>query len=193
MRVVDCVDATFALHCRSLGKHVKADYSPDLLVAIERGGLRVAQEILASGVLDTDLVSVNAFRPTTAVKRRLRLNVLVSRLPRLISNWLRLIEHHVRVITSTRTTLRAPDVAISPQARAGISISQRLLIVDDAVDSGATLAAVIRELRTITTAEIRSGVLAVTFPSPAVTPEYAVHRNGVLLRLPWSDDIGGSE
>jgi hypoxanthine phosphoribosyltransferase len=192
MRVVDCVDATFALQCRTLAKRAAADYSPDLLVAIERGGLHVAREILSGGVLAADLVAVTAQRPTTAVKRRWNLRATLSRLPRPIANWVRLLEHYVRLATIGRTSARVPEVTASPQVRERIAASRRLLVVDDAVDSGATMAAVIRELRTMTDAEIRSAVLAVTFPAPAVTPEYAVHRSGVLLRLPWSDDAGSA-
>lgn len=192
MRVVDCVDETFAEHCRTLAEFAAADYCPDLLVAIERGGLHVAHEILAGGVLAADLVTLTAHRPATAVKRGLKLKVPISRLPRFIANWLRLLEHYIRLTTTTRTSVPAPDVIAGPQVRARISASERLLVVDDAVDSGATLAAVIRELRMITEAEIRSAVLVVTFPAPAVIPEYAVHRKGVLLRLPWSDDAGSA-
>lgn len=192
MRVVDCVDATFALHCRTLAERATADYSPDLLVAIERGGLHVAQEMLTSGVLAADLVTVTAHRPATAVKRRWNLRAPLSRLPRPVANGLRLLEHHVRLATTTRTSGRAPDVVADAQVRARIAASERLLVVDDAVDSGATLAAVLQELRSVTEAEVRSAVLAVTFPAPAVIPEYAVHRKGVLLRLPWSDDAGSA-
>ena len=65
----------------------------------------------------------------------------------------------------------------------------RLLVVDDAVDSGVTLATVIDLLRNTCPdrTEIRSAVITVTLEEPRAEPDYALYR-GVLCRFPWSFD-----
>lgn len=78
--------------------------------------------------------------------------------------------------------------AIAARVCAG-SFGQRLLVVDDAVDSGVTLATVLNVLRALCPAgtEIRSAVVTVTLDGPLIQPDFALHR-GILCRFPWSFD-----
>jgi hypoxanthine phosphoribosyltransferase len=64
-----------------------------------------------------------------------------------------------------------------------------LLVVDDAVDSGATLSRVLAAVAGLAPpgTEIRSAVIAVTTKSPCVEPTYALYRQR-LCRFPWSID-----
>lgn len=64
-----------------------------------------------------------------------------------------------------------------------------VMVVDDAVDSGITLAAVLRTLRACCppATELRTAAITVTRPDPVVKPDYALYR-GVLCRFPWSFD-----
>jgi hypoxanthine phosphoribosyltransferase len=69
------------------------------------------------------------------------------------------------------------------------SRAQRVLVVDDAVDSGVTLATVLRLLRETSPAdtELRSAVVTVTLAQPLAEPDFVLYR-GVLCRFPWSFD-----
>jgi hypoxanthine phosphoribosyltransferase len=82
--------------------------------------------------------------------------------------------------TSRQPRSRVPTRRVSPS---------RVMVVDDAVDSGVTLAAVLRTLRESCPpgTELRTAAITVTRPSPAVEPDYALWR-GVLCRFPWSFD-----
>ena len=62
-------------------------------------------------------------------------------------------------------------------------------MVDDAVDSGVTLAAVLDLLRDTCRRDIRfrSAVITVTLDNPMTEPDYTLYR-GVPCRFPWSFD-----
>lgn len=79
-------------------------------------------------------------------------------------------------------------IPVNPLEIAG-SAPARILVVDDAVDSGATLRTVIATIRsTWPDAEIRSAVLTVTRSRPLILPDYTLYPRGTLLRFPWSLD-----
>ena len=64
---------------------------------------------------------------------------------------------------------------------------RKVLIVDDAVDSGATMLAVAEALREANPeAEIRTAAITVTTPKPLITPDYSMYKD--LIRFPWSMD-----
>jgi hypoxanthine phosphoribosyltransferase len=186
MRVVDCLGESFTAHCRALSDLAIPDYSPDLVVAIRQGGLHVAREMLSDAASGIGLVTVAAHRPGTAVKRRLDTAIVVRRLPRSLANGLRILEHYARLYLGSGS--QPPTVEVDSATRLRVAASARILVVDDAVDSGTTLDAVLRHLAALGRAEIRTAVLTVTFPQPAVLPDYTVYPKGVLLRFPWSDD-----
>jgi hypoxanthine phosphoribosyltransferase len=67
-----------------------------------------------------------------------------------------------------------------------------VLVVDDAVDSGVTLATVLRLLRESSPpdTQFRSAVVTVTLAQPLAEPDFVLYR-GVLCRFPWSFDAAG--
>jgi hypoxanthine phosphoribosyltransferase len=64
-----------------------------------------------------------------------------------------------------------------------------MLIVDDAVDTGVTLAVVMEALvkRAPAAATIRSAVVTLTTTKPVIAPDYVLIRQK-LCRFPWSMD-----
>ena len=66
---------------------------------------------------------------------------------------------------------------------------KRILVADDAVDSGVTLQTVLQELREIACrgTELRSVAITQTLPDPHVAPNYVLWRE-TLCRFPWSLD-----
>ncbi len=65
-----------------------------------------------------------------------------------------------------------------------------LLIVDDAVDSGTSLAAVVTAVRkTYPSIIIRSAVITVTGDNPLYMPDYYLYNDSILVRMPWSIDV----
>jgi hypoxanthine phosphoribosyltransferase len=63
------------------------------------------------------------------------------------------------------------------------------LVIDDAVDSGATLATALQVLRDVCPpgTEMRSAAITQTLDRPMVRPDYVLHR-GTLCRFPGSFD-----
>ncbi len=74
-----------------------------------------------------------------------------------------------------------------PEISSGVS---RVVVIDDAVDSGATLHKVMTELQAVyPTVTFKSAVLTVTSPAPIYRPDYTLFDNQTLIRTPWSIDM----
>lgn len=66
----------------------------------------------------------------------------------------------------------------------------QVLVVDDAVDSGITMQAVVEALRRARPdVEVRAAVITVTTGRPSVSPDYTLYNNHTLIRFPWSIDM----
>jgi hypoxanthine phosphoribosyltransferase len=117
-------------------------------------------------------------------------------LPASARDLLRRIEYRY-VIAPRARHARAQQIdgteAMAIAARlAALASPPRILVADDAVDSGITLATVLRLLREIAPArsEVRSAAITQTLEHPTVQPDYVLfHR--VLCRFPWSFDATG--
>lgn len=64
------------------------------------------------------------------------------------------------------------------------------MIVDDAVDSGASMQGVLTALRELSPeSEIRTAAVTQTRSKPVVRPDYALFRDRTLIRFPWAMDM----
>ena len=187
MDVTTLDETDFAHHCLLLESGTR-DYAPDLIVSIARGGDYVASHIYSR----TPHVSVRLQRPTTALKRMTgRLTGLVRLLPLETRNRLRSWEHR-RLMARN---VRVPDFELDSVTRQAIEGATSVLVVDDAVDTGATLAAVLRAIRAVPgTRAVHSAAIAVTAPDRAVClPDTAVYTGRGLVRFPWSMDYNDKD
>ena len=67
--------------------------------------------------------------------------------------------------------------------------SPEILIIDDAIDSGDTLSAIVESLRkTNPDTSITTAVMTETTLHPRVRADYTLYRNRTLIRFPWSND-----
>jgi uncharacterized protein len=185
----------FATACAELMQQVELSYAPTLLIGVRTGGLVVAEAMAGAVAGGVPVAPLTCRRAATGAKARLPfLARTLSALPRPVTDTLRVAELR---LSAGRRRARAPAQAvdqveaeaIAARVRAGPG-GERLLVVDDAVDSGVTLGAVLRVLRGLCpeATEIRSAVVTVTLDSPLVQPDFALHR-GVLCRFPWSFDV----
>ncbi len=71
-----------------------------------------------------------------------------------------------------------------------IAVETPLVIVDDAIDTGKTIALIINSLLVlgVDRQSIKVVVIAHTLPNPVVRADY-YYSDGVLFRFPWSGDI----
>lgn len=131
-------------------------------------------------------------RPSTKLKDKAPgIFTVLKHLPLVVSNWLRMAESQYLYLHSRRhRNVSCP--ALSPKLRDFIfelPAGSSILLVDDSIDSGATLAGCIEALREVNpTINITVATLTVTMPSPLVEPDFSLYTGRTLVRFPWSKD-----
>lgn len=178
MRVVTLSEPEFDRRCRELELMCR-EFAPDLIIGIARGGAIVAGRMFAS----IPHIEVALGRRSTPAKERLR--PLIEMLPQAVNNFLRKAESALR---EKLIRPEVPHLDLSPATEAAIAAARSILIVDDAVDSGSTLAAVLAATNRAATdgTEVRSAAITVTTPAPIVFPDRSIFSNRTLVRFPWA-------
>jgi hypoxanthine phosphoribosyltransferase len=175
-------------------QRVDADFAPTLLVGIKNGGLVVAETMARFAASRPPVMPLTSRRAATGTKSRLPLlRTMLLALPMSARDLLRRVEH--RYFIAPRAQAGRQQYVDQTEANAirqhlsANSGPERVLVVDDAVDSGVTLGAVLHVLRDIALpgTEMRAAVITQTLDNPTVRPDYALH-HGTLCRFPWSFD-----
>jgi glycosyltransferase involved in cell wall biosynthesis/hypoxanthine phosphoribosyltransferase len=181
-RVITLSRREFADTSLALGQMVLSDgYIPDVIVGIRHGGLCVA-EALAGLFPEAKMTAVDMKRPGSRLKCHAK--NFMKHLPQGLLDRFRIWESNLmeRGSVSVHVPVCIPDELKSLE-------DVKVLVVDDAVDSGATLGSVMENLRRVSPrASFRSAVLTVTTRKPAVRPDYCLYDNNILIRFPWSMD-----
>ena len=173
----------------------RSGFDPDLIVGIATGGVLVVEAMEHTGARR---FSCELRRTSTERRSRSPLfQRVVSRLPYIVSDRLRQLED----VIGQRLPLDAkapPETGpafhrdIDAIVQAAVEDQARnILVVDDAVDSGVTLAAVVQSLRhqLRNAVDVRSAAITVTRPPGRrlVSPDYVLYED-TLCRFPWSFD-----
>lgn len=187
----------FDAACAALMHQVLSEYRPNLLVGIRTGGFFVAQAMAPASRVPVPVLPLTCRRVATGMKARVKiLPRLLTTMPQPMVDRLRWLEH--RLLSNRRRNAAAPQ-RIEPGEAEAIAehlaqagTPQRVLVVDDAVDSGVTLATVLELLGRVcpSQTEFRTAVVTVTLDQPLVQPDFVLYR-GVLCRFPWSFDAAG--
>ena len=184
----------FEAACALLMRLVEADYAPTLLIGIRTGGMFVAEAMVRARAAPLPVLPLTCRRPATGVKARMPLlRTAVASLPRSVADLTRRLEH--RWFSMRRLDRHQPqDIDLSEAEAISAWLRKaphpaRILVADDAVDSGVTLQTVLQELREIGRrgTELRSAAITQTLPDPHVAPNYVLWRE-TLCRFPWSLD-----
>lgn len=170
-------------------------FAPEVVVGIATGGVRVVEAMEVDESIA--VFTCRLRRASTQTKERSRSGHILRALPRRVADGLRVVEDW---FGARRPVLpvQAPDLlvqeltAVADHVRAhGL---QRVAVVDDAVDSGATLACVMDTLRGLLPrgVDLRSAVVTQTRPeeSRLVGADFSLYEL-VLVRFPWSLDYRG--
>ena len=193
MNVITLDDEKFERVCVSLANKIKEYGEPLALVGVRNGGAVVARHVfdhLAKENKGLRYFEAGASRKSTTAKSSAGIKNVLSRLPSMLSDWLRLMEYY---LVSLRMRLfQAVDRAIKLDSDLLDYIttldSGRLFIIDDAIDSGATVKNLLDEPDVINPAlEYKVAVIVVTQKKPLIHPDVSVFDN-ILLRYPWSND-----
>jgi uncharacterized protein len=169
----------------------RSGFIPDGVVGIETGGLKVVESLTIPPAI---VLRCRMARPSTELKKSRPGRRVLRMLPYALADQFRLIEDWVgsrdkpSVPPPTEELLRGIEEIARTVAERGLT---RLLIVDDAVDSGGTLGCVMSALRSRLPEEVRVVSAVVTRTRPpertATEPDFALH-SMVLCRFPWSFD-----
>lgn len=168
-----------------------AERKPDLIIGIQSGGWHVATAITTP---QTTLLPITCRRDSTTKKQQSYLFNILASLPYRVTDWLRVLEHLYRAGKHTE----AKKVVFDPAEVAAIGDYLRenpeafVLIIDDAVDSGATLKNVTETVCGLITPPqiVKTAAITVTTCTPLIEPDYSLHHH-VLCRFPWSYDYKG--
>jgi uncharacterized protein len=160
-----------------LADQVRADgFAPDLIVCVESAGWPIGLNI--NEHFGAQLESVRAERVGKRMKQRL--GWLLRSIPASLRAWLRALEQ--------RANLHGRMAERSVQMDVVELSGKRILIVDDAVDTGHTIREVIGllETRGACPEDIRVAAITQTMPSPAVAPHFVLFHT--ICSFPWSED-----
>jgi len=167
-------------------------FEADLVIGVKRGGAIVAKHLFTKLSVKKEMqyTEVSFSRLTTESKKSWRVSKVLTKLPYFLLNILRNIEVYLLELFKPKHYFsdREHLIVLDATLRDILSKSKKILIVDDAVDSGKTLLAIksvlLRENEAL---EIRSAVLTSTHKKSYLTVEYKLYEN-VLLRCPWAED-----
>ena len=131
-------------------------------------------------------------RKDTHKKEHGVLHKILQSLPYFLLNWLRMAEMlYEEVKAKKKNPKREGIVSFSDEVNACLESGGRnVLVVDDAIDTGATLKLVkdtIMEKYPNTIVKI--AVITVTSKHPIIDADYCLYHDRTLLRFPWSNDI----
>jgi hypoxanthine phosphoribosyltransferase len=190
--------------CGRLWDISQQGFQPNLVVGVRSGGWCVAEEMKVArnppGVL---FVPLTCRRPTSDVKGKSALFLWSLKvLPYPILNLLRLVEYYALTLPRCRAVRRtgAAELRVADEielagirdAVAALRSDARVLIVDDSLDSGATLAIVIKTVRSLLPAQsiVRTAAYTVLGPAPIVEADFFLYQR-INCRFPWSYDFHG--
>ncbi|MEP5764900.1 MAG: hypothetical protein ABJ308_09905 [Halieaceae bacterium] len=190
MNVITLSDTLLAEYCKSLQDCIAiAGFKPDVIIPIANGGAYVAERM---DFQDAKICVVSLKREGSRIKEQLKLAYILKALPYWLLNLFRIAEAKILERTQQPEQLDRSEIEkIREELKKVLPLHQTaILIVDDAVDSGKTLATVMMATRDLAgpQVDIRSASLVVTTASPRIVPDYFLIGED-LLRFPWSNDF----
>jgi hypoxanthine phosphoribosyltransferase len=205
MQVITLTPALLAEACSQLSCRVKAGgCSPSLLIGIQHGGAEVARR-MRSDFPEAAYCEVRLSRPGTEQKSNGLTHRLLQHLPLWMCDTLRIVESRVnewrskgkdpvrigtiRLPQDIASNLSNPSNPSNPQTPQTLQTPPSILLIDDAIDTGATIQqARLQLLEQFPDITIRVAVITVTIPHPLCDADFCLYHNRTLCRFPWSND-----
>lgn len=177
----------------ALNAEIFKEFIPDIIVGIPSGGYIVAEIMAKEAAHKPELAAISRRRTSTDTKRKIKgLKSALRLLPYAITDRMRILEHK-KLMAKPKNNRNefAPDdneVALFRRLLKE-KPTAKILIVDDAVDSGSTMKAVFDLLqKEAPTNNIKTAAITVTTDNPVIQPDYTLYSH-VLCRMPWSFDF----
>lgn len=188
MKVITITHEEFADMCSLLASRVAdAGMTPDVIIGIKRGGSYVADR-LCPYFPCAKRADVEMRRHSTKIKSHKIIRTILRCLPHLLLNVARIIESYC---TRYRPLAgRIGEISLPEDVSDLLSYGpRRVLVVDDAIDSGATMVNVVGQLKRLYPhCDISIGVITVTTPHPAIDADFRLYHDSTLIRFPWATD-----
>lgn len=191
MRVVTLLNDKFEKACQKLSVMIGDGYRPDIIVGILTGGGYVGREVSRAWP-EAQYVEVRVQRKDTAKKEKGVRHVVLQSLPYFVLNWLRMAEMVYEDVRAKQfEPKREGKVELSDKIDAQLrEKEQNILLVDDAIDTGATLKFIKDTLtEKYPLARIKIAVITVTSNHPLIDADYCLFHDRTLVRFPWSNDV----
>jgi len=174
------------------------NFIPDIILGIATGGIYISQPIKAcfeANAWDGFYAEIKLSRHSTKIKKSTNIKSILQRLPYSILNLLRMLE--VTLFEKMKSKIYNPNkesrVHFSRELQEEIKDAKSILLVDDAIDTGATVLAIKNVIKSLNPhITIKVTVLTVTHKNPYIEPDYTNYRRA-LLRCPWAEDYKGED
>jgi hypoxanthine phosphoribosyltransferase len=169
----------------------------DMIIGIATGGAYISRHIHDRFTMygwQGCYREISLSRSSTQTKERIGISRLFTLLPYPVLDLLRRIEASYHALkkpakapVSSQHPLHLPE-----KTEEEIRKAEKVLIIDDAVDTGATLLRLVHTIKHINPeVKITTAVLTVTQKTPYIIPDYTRYRD-TLLRCPWAMDYKGA-
>lgn len=194
MKVKTLVGNEFDNACKELSNMIKKDYCPDLIIGVLTGGGFIGRQVYdyLKKQSSIEYTEIKIQRSGTQKKSRSVVKKLMKMLPYFILDRLRIIESDILEYKAKKN---------NPKREGSISLNEdvvsllrdgnkNVLLVDDAIDTGATLKLLKDYLITnYPKIDVRVAVITVTMREPMIKADYCIYNNRTLVRFPWSNDV----
>ena len=195
MQVITLNHQDFNAHAERLAQAVEkgSETHYDAIVGVRRGGSIVCDAFLRHFPRDRygKREDVELQRPSTKHKEG-RIGRLLKLLPYPVLDTMRKAEATVLgLLRKTKGASPLPEVELPRNLVETLTENRHpeILVIDDAIDSGNTLCAIVLTLmKTNPDATVSTAVMTETTSQPRIRANYTLYRNRTLIRFPWSND-----
>lgn len=196
MKVIDLLENDFQKACSQLAENVLNVYMPDMVIGVLTGGGVVGRNMMKKFEErdnSTKYLEYKVQRALTQKKEGIGLRNLLTKIPRFVTRKLILIEV---LLLEYRSLFLKPSRFVSDELKKELTkefkfVSEdfKILIVDDCIDTGATIEALVSSIKEINpNIEIRVAVITITHKKPLVSADFQLYSR-TICRFPWSMEI----
>lgn len=177
--------------CMALADNVtNSGFEPDTVIGIANGGDIVARKMLPYFNNNAQYFPVSMHRHGTGMKEGV-LSKILKHIPRSMSDFLRMAESRFYALKSLISTPKLRKVSLPSDLCRFLNANDRpkILIIDDAADSGVTLASVKDTVsKSVPDAIVRTAVITRTRKKTLLEPDHTLFPTGTIVRFPWAPD-----
>ncbi|MNG84690.1 orotate phosphoribosyltransferase-like protein [compost metagenome] len=190
MDIINPSDTELDILCEELSRNIVADFKPDLVIGIATGGKIVAEKV--NEHIKCPIIILKRQRTGTIKKNKLNLQKFLSILPEHFNNKLRKAEALFNEFwyEVNDQALKENEVILISGSISKIKSAFKIIVIDDAVDSGSTLKDTLNFLKELANKNtiIKTACINITYVNPGVKPDFFIYKR-CMVRYPWAIDF----